>query len=122
MAFVSVIDKADRVGKFSSEILSGARVPVDAQEITFRSNVRTPDLEDAELDFTVSVFVSDDGVSWKHECGFGYEGKKFSPGRADPVPWMRCQGASLDSFKGKFVRVEIDSKVSKSVGVEVEVL
>lgn len=122
MAFVPVIQKADRAGKFEAEILSGARVPVDVQEITFRSNVRALDLQDAELDFTVSVFVSNDGVDWKHECGFGYEGKKFSPDNKDPIPWMRCRGASLDAFKGKFVRVEIDSKVLKSVGVDVEVL
>lgn len=120
--FVPLILKTDREGKTEATILGGVKVPLETQAITIRTNIDPKTLEEVDLDFSVNVFTSDDGVNWKFDCGFGYEGVKFNALATDPIPWMRCRGESLAQWRGKFLRVELDSKVLKSIGLDVEVL
>lgn len=121
MAFTTILPETARLGKETLDVNGAVKIPADATSVWIRLLLDKAIVAASDFQVTVNTFASDDGKTWEEICGFGCEGQKY---RAAPVesPSMRFRGESLKRILGRLLRVELDVKNSKAIGVEVEVV
>ncbi len=103
-------------GNFEAATPTALTMP-DNENIEFRLVMDQADFEDTDVGYIkFQVYISDDGVTWRKRCAFGYVGHTADP-RMVHGPGIIV---NTNTIKDKYVKVEVtNSGRDVSMGAEV---